>query len=199
MLNVEKKCRKIKSGRIPFSPESSKWIKRAHTYRSVLRFHAGKNRHKANLKRAARRGGINNCLCISLTEVQTRLKVCKETCNYFRKNGHQYRTHHLKSRLTIAKDKGDEEAEIIILAIISAEKQQAYWRRLNYDMRKYFGRSVSVVSNIRADGSVEEYEEQEKVEEAIWLSIHDKRFYLPEKFSNLQRQTQRGIWISGKY
>ena len=38
-----------------------------------------------------------------------------------------------------------------------------------------------MVSNIRANGSVEEYEGQEKMEEAIWSSIHDKRFYLPEK------------------
>ena len=47
-------------------------------------------------------------------------------------------------------------------------------------MRKSFGRSTRVVSNIRANGSIEEYEGQEKVEEAIWSSIHDKRFYLPE-------------------
>ena len=181
MLNAEKKCRKIKSGRIPFSPESSKWIKRARTYRSILRFHAGKIRNKANLKRAARRCGINNCLRISLAEVRARLKVCKEKYNYFRKNGQKYRTRHLKNRLKIAKDKGDEEAETRILAIISAEKQRAYWRRLNYGMRKSFGRSARVVSNIRDNGSVEEYEGQEKVEEAIWSSIHDKRFYLPEK------------------
>ena len=77
MLNAEKKCRKIKSGRIPFSPESSKWIKRAQTYRSILRFHAGKIRNRDNLKRAARRCGIKNCLRISLAEVMMRLKVCK--------------------------------------------------------------------------------------------------------------------------
>ena len=29
MKGAEKKCRRIKSGRIPFSPESSKWIRRA--------------------------------------------------------------------------------------------------------------------------------------------------------------------------
>ena len=39
---AEKKCRRIKSGRIPFSPESSKWIRRAQMYRSLLRFHAKK-------------------------------------------------------------------------------------------------------------------------------------------------------------
>ena len=115
MLNAEHKCSKIKPGRIPFSPESSKWIKRAQTYCSILRFHAGKIRNKGNLKRAARRCGIKNCLGISLVEVRVRLKVCKDKCNYFRKNGQKYRTRHLKNRLQIAKDKGDEEAESMLL------------------------------------------------------------------------------------
>ena len=85
-----------------------------------------------------------------------------------------YRTRHLKNRLKVAKDKGDEKAEIRILAIISAEKQRAHWRRLNYGMRKSFGRSARVVSNMRDNDSVEEYEGQEKVEGGIWSSIHDK-------------------------
>ena len=41
MIHVEKKCRRIKSGLIPFSPYSSKWIRRAQVYRSILRFHIG--------------------------------------------------------------------------------------------------------------------------------------------------------------
>ena len=42
MIAAEKKYRKIKSGRIPFSPEASTWIRRAQVYRSLLRLHAGK-------------------------------------------------------------------------------------------------------------------------------------------------------------
>jgi len=52
-LNAEKKCRNIKSGRILFSPESSKWTKRAQTYCSILRFHAGKIRNKGAARNAA--------------------------------------------------------------------------------------------------------------------------------------------------
>ena len=40
MLHAEKKCRRIKSGRILFSPNSSKWIRRDQVYTSILRFHA---------------------------------------------------------------------------------------------------------------------------------------------------------------
>jgi hypothetical protein len=42
MKNSKKQCRKIKSGRIPFSPEAAKWIRRAQVYRLLLRFVRGK-------------------------------------------------------------------------------------------------------------------------------------------------------------
>ena len=36
MTNVEKKCHQIKSGRIPFSPDSVVWIRWCQVYRSIL-------------------------------------------------------------------------------------------------------------------------------------------------------------------
>ena len=83
MVKAEKKCRRIKSGRIPFSPESSVWIRRCQVYRSALRYHAGKVRNKGNLKRAARRCGIQRVLCLSLKELRARLKFARNKCKYF--------------------------------------------------------------------------------------------------------------------
>lgn len=80
----EKKCRKIKSGRIPFSPEAFKWIRRAQVYRSILWFRGGKIRNLGNHTRAARRCGIRKLMKMSLQEIRTRLRVCKDECNYFK-------------------------------------------------------------------------------------------------------------------
>jgi hypothetical protein len=54
MRYAEKNCRKIKSGHIPFSPESSLWIRWTQVYRSLLKFHAGRIQNQGNLKRSAR-------------------------------------------------------------------------------------------------------------------------------------------------
>ncbi|KAL7547070.1 hypothetical protein ACHAWF_010385, partial [Thalassiosira exigua] len=51
---AKNRCRRIKSGHIPFSPESSEWIRQSQVYRSVLCFHAGKIWNRANLKRTVR-------------------------------------------------------------------------------------------------------------------------------------------------
>ena len=58
MLHAEKKCRRINSSRIPFSPDSSKWIRKVQVYISILRFHAKKIRNKSNLKRGAGGAGF---------------------------------------------------------------------------------------------------------------------------------------------
>ena len=152
MLSAMKKCRRIGSKKIPFSPKSSKLIHRAQVYRLILRFHAGKIRNRNNLKRAARCCGIEKSLSMPLSEIKARLNMCKEKCNFFRKHGQKYRTRHLKRRLEVAKEKGDEEAEVRILAIIKGEKDRAYWRKLNFGMAKSRGRSARIFSKSTDDG-----------------------------------------------
>ena len=59
---AERKCHRIKSCRIPFSPDSLIWIRRCQVYCSILRYHAGKIRNRSNLKRSAQRCGIGGPL-----------------------------------------------------------------------------------------------------------------------------------------
>ena len=181
MAHAEKNCRRIKSGRIPFSPEASIWIRRTQVYRSLLRFYAGKIRNKSNLKRAARRCGIANPLGLSLREIRDRLAECKRKCNYFRKHGKRYRRKHLQNRLEIARSRNNEEAEKRILMIIQREKERARWRRLNFSMKKRKGRSVTLVTTATEDGDITEHSGQAAMQEAIWSEIHDQRFYLAEQ------------------
>ena len=54
MRHAEGKCRKFRTGRIPFSPEAALWIRRCQVYRSLIRYHQGKIKNKGNLRRTAR-------------------------------------------------------------------------------------------------------------------------------------------------
>jgi hypothetical protein len=78
MINAEKKCRRIKSGRIPFLPEIAFLILHTQVYRSLLWYHNGLIRNQGSLKRMARCCGIPNCLSIPIDERLLRLKVCME-------------------------------------------------------------------------------------------------------------------------
>ncbi len=83
MKHAEKKCHRLKSGHIPFSPEASLWIRQRQVYRSLLRWHAGKVRNCGNLRRMARRCQINAPFQLTVDNIKLRLRICKEKCDYF--------------------------------------------------------------------------------------------------------------------
>ncbi len=118
MKHAEKKCRRLKSGRIPFSPEASLWIRQCQVYRFLLRWHNGKLRNYGNLRRTARRCQINAPFQLTVEDIKLRMVICKEKCNYFRKHGQRHRRQHLMNCLKAVQDRADETAERNILAII---------------------------------------------------------------------------------
>ncbi len=76
MKNSEKRCWKIKSGKIPFFPEAAKWIHRAQVYRLLLRFVRGKGCNKGNLCQSAYRAGTETLFLLSEADILARIKVC---------------------------------------------------------------------------------------------------------------------------
>jgi hypothetical protein len=169
MKHVEKKYRQLKSGWIPFSPEASLWIRQCQVYRSLLRWHNGKIRNYGNLSRTARRCQINAPFQLSIDNIKRRLVICKEKCDYFRKNGHRHRRQHLMNCLEAAQDQYDKTAERNVLAIIKREKDKAFWRRLNYALGKHVrGQSVRAVQVEDGARGVVDFDTEDTVQEAIF-------------------------------
>jgi hypothetical protein len=102
MTHAEQKCRRLKSGRICFSPESVLWIKREQIYRSLMEYKLGKRKNRGNLKQAARAQKITQPFCITIAQLKIHLEVCEERNDYFRKHGKRYRKKHLLKRAEIA-------------------------------------------------------------------------------------------------
>jgi hypothetical protein len=181
MLNAEKKCRGIKSGCIPFSPEAAVWIRCTQVYHLLLRYHNGRIQNRGNLKQTARWCGIEGCFQLTVEEILMRLKVCIKRCDYFRKNGRQYCKKHLADCLAQARDREDSEWEREILAIIQWERDRLFWHRLNYVMGKARSGSVrKVLIEDEDSGTLTEHATQESVQQTIFDNIHRKRFYLAE-------------------
>jgi len=179
MAHAEKKCRKIKSGRIPYSPESAVWIKRKNVYKTLLRYRAGKKVNRRNLKRSCRRINIQSPFHLTVAEIKAKLRICEEKCEHFRLHGQVYRKKHLHRRAEAARSRGDEEAERNILAMIRRERDRAFWRKLNYKLGKSKkGGSIRTVQVMDEAGDVTEHDTQEAVENAIFEGIHNQRFYL---------------------
>ncbi len=118
MKNSEKRCPKIRSGKIPFSPEAAKWIGRAQVDRLLLKFVRGKGCNKGNLHQLAYWAGIETPFLLSEVDILAWIKVCQQHCKYYRYHGKQYCRQHLQKWPEATKEEESEEAERQILGII---------------------------------------------------------------------------------
>jgi hypothetical protein len=181
MRNAEKRCRKIRSGVIPFSPAAAKWIRRLQVYKSLLNFRNGRGRNRGNLRPAAYRAGIGNPFRLSEPDILARIKICQEHCSYYKTHGKHSRRRLLQDCVERAKERGDDKAEMEILGIIKRERERAFWRRVKYAMKRQSGGSVWLVQVEDEEGETVEFTTQAEVHEAIWDNIHRRRFYLAEE------------------
>jgi hypothetical protein len=90
MWHAEKICRKIKSCRIPFSPEASIWIRQVQVYYSLLRYHKERIKNCRNLKCVARQCNIQNTLSLTSAEILEKLKMCKKECVFYQEHGKRF-------------------------------------------------------------------------------------------------------------
>lgn len=87
MKNVEKKCRKIKLGTIPFSPKVAKWIKRLQIYQSLLQKAQGIAGNLENPHHATLRAGISNPFSLSENDILLCFEVCEKDCDCYHIHG----------------------------------------------------------------------------------------------------------------
>ncbi len=174
MRHREKICHKIKSCRIPFSPEASIWIRRVQVYYSLLRYHKGRVKNQGNLKRAAQRCNIPNPLSLSVLEIYEQLKECKKECLFFQEHGKRFRRKHLNTRLQIEQEEEDKEAFNKISAIIQQEQQRNFWRCLNFCTGKKKTRSATSIQVEGKGGAITKHTTCEPVEQTIFSEIHNK-------------------------
>jgi hypothetical protein len=83
MKHAGRKCRKLKLGRMPFSPEASLWIWQSQVYRFLLHWHAGKIQNRGNLQHTSRQCQIKAPFQLSVEDIKLSLRICKEKCEYF--------------------------------------------------------------------------------------------------------------------
>jgi len=201
MEHAEKKCCRLKSGRIPFSPEALLRICQCQVYRFLLRWHNGKLRNYGNLCRTARQCQINAPFQLTVDDIKLCMVICKEKCDYFQKHRQRHRRQLLMNCLEAAQDQADKTAEQNIFALIKQEKDKAFWHRLNYALGKHVrGQSVRAVQVEDGAGGVLDFDTEEAVQEAIFNKVHCKQQWwkkVKEDTSSSQSGLHFGHYIAG--
>jgi hypothetical protein len=163
MSHSEKLCTRFKSCSLEYSPTVGQWLKRRAVLRWMLRWHEGKVPDPRNVCRAARRANIANPLSLPKLEVQNRLQGCLEHHFELQSQAPALQKKHLQWRLSVAKDRGDDEASTEILRIVKHEARRQHQRTINRVVKDSRGRSVLSVQS-QLNGAEHTFTNQKEVE-----------------------------------
>ena len=176
MTQAEKGCRKLRSNHYEFSPAVKHWLDRCHAFRQLIRLNSGKRiGNIANTKRFARRCGIERPGHLTLSQLVSQYRECKEHTKRLLAESPWMRRNYISEKLQAAIESEREEEATRLRAMLRAEAQAKAWRSIKGVTVPSAFNSVDRVEVPLMDGSIKECNTKETVERGI-ASENSKRF-----------------------
>ena len=166
MLASEKRCRKIKTDTIAWSPVIGEWTRRLNLYRWLIRYRKGLRVNLSNLERSCQRAGFPHPSRITLESAQVNERACILKLDSYRRDAPEMRKRHLQERLEAAHLRRDEKAAGAITNILRREYNKKKFGRLRAAFGKKRGYAVSRVTERAEEGLDTVFSSRQEVEAA---------------------------------
>ena len=176
MTQAEKGCRKLRANHYDFSPAVKYWLDRCHAFRQLIRLNSGKrSRNPSNIKRFARRCGIDRPGQLTLSDLVVQYKECKDRTKRLLAESPWMRRTYMSEKLQAAIAAEREEEVTRLRAMLRAEAQAKAWRSIKSVTESSAFNSVTRVEVPLVDGTTQECTTKETVERGI-ARENSKRF-----------------------
>ena len=175
---AEKKCRKIYVHPLAFSLPVQHWVRRRWAYHGLLRLAQHRCTNPANIRRMARRAGIEGYKDLTETQIRTGLAFCTAELRKLRGTDMQLRQEHLDNMASEAGDSKDKGREKAVRRVISSESQKQIWKRINRATNPPRGGAIQRVQKEQGEELVELVTLEDMSREI--QSVTEKRFSLAE-------------------
>jgi len=164
MKAAEKRCRKILSNRIPWSPIVGMWLKRRRLLLRVKRYLEDETSipDPRNLIRDCRKINLCDPNKADLHMILVDLHTCNKKLLDLSKTASEIRRTHLKDCAKRAEAKGDKAKAKSILQVLLREEQRKTWKRIKNSTSRSRGRQVTSV-RVRTDEGESKYETEDEV------------------------------------
>ena len=167
MLRAEAKCRVLYPAHYEFSPAIQSWMDKCHLLKWILRYHQGKKVNWGNLRRFAKRKGMEECLRYPVDEVVQLYKETKARTRELMAASPYLRKHFLHEKLSdaVINERVDEAKRVEM--ILKGEAQRKQWQGIKRATKPQGVMNVTRVEVAQADGTVVEHSTKESIEEAL--------------------------------
>ena len=165
---AEKKCRKLRAGQVPYSPEIHEAGCIINVWNNIIRKKKGCNISTSYIKRISKKVDISiNVNDISLEECEIERKIAAKKYRKLKRNAAQNREQFLQKLAEDHAKKGNTTASAVISKMTRMEELRASYRRIKMVTKPYFGATEKVL--ISNDNSNEEEitTDKKRIEEAL--------------------------------
>ena len=177
-VHAERKCRMVYRCHLEFSLPVQHWVRRRWGYEGLLRLHDRKCTNPANIRRAARKAGIEDCTHLSRAQILAGIAYCKNQLRGMKGKERQLRQAHLE---TLAARDAAEDKELTnhgARRVLTAESQKSMWKRINRVTNPPRGGAITKVQKEQGDEVVELVTLDEMSREI--QTVTEQRFALAE-------------------
>ena len=164
---AEKRCRKLRAGHVPFSPEIQEAGEIINVWNNIIRKKKGCNISSSYLKRISKKVGILiNINQISLQECEIERKLATKKYRKLKRNASQNREQFLQKLAQDHANRGNTTASSIIAQMTRIEEIRASYRRIKVVTKPYYGTTEKVLIANERNGE-EISTDKKKIEEAL--------------------------------
>ena len=145
ILYAEKRCRKLKAGAVPYSPELNSTGKEINVWNNVLRKKRGCNISSTYIKRISKRAGISNPMSLSIEDCIKERNTASKKYRKLKRNAKKNRIQFIQELATQQAERGNETISNAINRINRNEELRESYKRIKTVTKPFFGATEKVL------------------------------------------------------
>ena len=174
---AEKRCRKLRAGQVPYSPEINEAGNVINVWNNIIRKKKGCNISSTYIKRISKKVGISiNINQLSLEECQQERKLATKKYRHLKKSAKQSREQFLMDLAEQHAQSGNSTVSSIISRMNRNEDLRASYRRIKVATKPYYGTTEKVLIKKADDNNEEEMTTDKKKIEIALCAENKKKF-----------------------
>ena len=162
ILYAEKRCRKLKAGKVPYSPELNRVGKEINVWNNVLRKKRGCNISSTYIKRIAKKSDISHPMSLTIEDCIKERQSASRRYKKLKRNAKQNRIQFIEELATQQAERGNESISNAINRINRNEELRESHRRIKMVTKPFCGATEKVL--IPTENIAEERITNEKIE-----------------------------------
>ena len=189
---ADKRCRKLKMGGVPFSPEVKKTGQRIEFWKGVITKKRGAKYSMTKLRRLAIKIGAEKNITCNMETAEDNLKKAEQEYSKAKKNAQEIRRKFMTEQINAMANETGIKIETIRKQLYEREQQRITSRNIKYTLKKIQGGGVTRVEVPRGDNKVEIVTTKEEIERECMIE-NEKKYRQTSNTPCMQGQLQRDL------